>query len=187
MNESKRGASHRQSTKMAFCGLMAALSIVIMLISGMVPVLTYCAPMFAGFILIPVMIEYGNKTALVTYAAAAAVILILDVDKEAAFFYLFFGNYPILKGFFDRIHRRSLRLIAKVAYFTCATVVMYGLLSFVLGLDAVVSEFKAMGPVLLVGFVIFFNICMLLYDFLIVPYTRIYIRRLKPRLRFLQR
>lgn len=172
---------------MAFCGMVVALSVGLMLSGGIIPIATYCAPMAAGLLLLPIQLEYGKRAAWTAFAATALLSLMLDADKEAAFFYLFLGNYPLLKWQLDRIRKKPLRLAAKLALFTTATVLMYALLGFVLGMDAVVEEFREMGAVLLALFIVVFNVCMLLYDRLLLPITLLYANRLRPRLRFLNR
>ena len=187
MPDTRRGASRKQSAKMAFCGMMVALTVVLMLSGGLIPIATYCAPMAAGLLLLPILLEYGKRTAWTAFAAAALISLMLDADKEAAFFYLFLGYYPILKWELERIRKRPLRIVVKLALFTVATVLMYSVMGFVLGMDAVIAEFREMGRVMLALFMVFFDCCMLLYDRVVAQIAVLYVKRLRPRLRFLQR
>ena len=92
-----RSRSRRQSSKIAFCGLMVALSVALMLTGGLIPIATYCAPMASAILLRPILLEFGKKAAWTAYAAVSLITLMLGIDKEAAFFYLFLGYYPILK------------------------------------------------------------------------------------------
>ena len=187
MAQTRRGESRRQSAKMAFCGLMVGLSAALMLAGGIIPVATYCAPMAAGILLLPVLLEYGKKAAWTAFAATALLSLMLDADKEAAFFYLFLGYYPLVKWTFDRIRSKPLRVGAKLALFTAATALMYAVMGLLLGMDAVVAEFREMGAALFAGFIVLFGVCMLLYDRLITPMAVLYARKLAPRLAFLRR
>ena len=43
-----RADSRRQSSKIAFCGMMVALSVALMLTGGLIPIATYCAPLMCG-------------------------------------------------------------------------------------------------------------------------------------------
>lgn len=187
MAGTRRGESRRQSAKMAFCGLTVALSAALMLSGGLIPIATYVAPMAAGLLLLPVLLEYGQKTAWTAFAAAAILSLMLDADKEAAFFYLFLGYYPIVKWRMDRLKLKPLRVAAKLFLFFAATVLMYALMGFVLGMEAVVAEFQEMGALFFAAFAALFALCMLLYDRLLAPMAVLYVRRLKPRLKFLNR
>ena len=47
------------STKVAFSGVMAALSLVLLFLGGVVPVATIALPATAGCLLIPVVVEVG--------------------------------------------------------------------------------------------------------------------------------
>ena len=107
----------------------------------------------------------------------------LGFDKEAAFFYLFLGYYPILKFRLDRIHSRLLRIFLKAAIFNGAFILMYLFLGFVLHMDAVLAEFGEMGRLMLIGFAVMLNICLFLYDRLLWPVILIYVNRLRPQLR----
>ena len=174
-----RSASRKQSGKIAFCGMMVALSVALMLTGGLIPIATYCAPMISGVLLLPILLEYGKKTALI--------VLILGIDKEAAFFYIFLGYYPIIKWSIDKLHQKPMRVILKLLLFNGAVVAMYAVLGFVLHMDAVVEEFTEMGMWMLAAFIILLDICLFMYDRLLVPMTVLYANKLRPRLRFLIR
>ena len=184
---SNRSSSRLQSGKIAFCGLIAALSVAIMLTGGLIPVATYCAPMIAGVLLLPLLLEFGRKAAWTAYGTVALITLFLGIDKEAAFFYLFLGYYPIVKWDIDRIKSNPVRLCAKLGIFNISVLAMYAILGLLLHMNVVVEEFTEMGTVLLVVFVVLMNLCMLLYDKLLGPLTVIYVKKLRPKLRFLRR
>ena len=146
--------------------MMVALSVALMLTGGLIPIATYCAPMISGVLLLPILLEYGKKTAWMGYLATALIVLILGIDKEAAFFYIFLGYYPIIKWSIDKLHQKPMR---------------------VLHMDAVVEEFTEMGMWMLAAFIILLDICLFMYDRLLVPMTVLYANKLRPRLRFLIR
>lgn len=187
MTGQNRSGSRKQSGKVAFCGMMVALSVALMLTGGLIPIATYCAPMLSGILLLPIMLEYGKKTAWTAYIATALIVLTLGVDKEAAFFYIFLGYYPIIKWNIDQLKKKPVRLALKLIVFNAAIVLMYSVLGFLLHMDAVVEEFAEMGAWVLGLFVILMNVSLLLYDRLLVPLTVIYVNKLRPRLRFLVR
>ena len=149
-----RSGSRKQSGKVAFCGMMVALSVALMLTGGLIPIATYCAPMLGGILLLPIMLEYGRKTAWTAYIATSLIVLTLGVDKEAAFFYLFLGYYPIIKWNIEKIGKKPLRLALKLVVFNAAIFLMYAILGFVLHMDAVVAEFTEMGTWLLFLFAV---------------------------------
>ena len=114
-------------------------------------------------------------------------LLMLDFDKEAAFFYLFIGYYPIIKWSFDRIRSTPLRLILKLALFSLSVVLMYLLQHLLFPMEAFMQEFKEMGTWMLLGLLVIYNISMLLYDRFLFAALLIYANRIKPRMRFLHR
>ena len=182
---SNRIRSHSESSKIAFCGLMVALSVSLMLTGGLIPIATYCAPMAGGILLLPILLEYGKRAAWTAYAACSLITLLLCTDKEAAFFYLFLGYYPLIKWEIERIKNKKLRLPCKLLVFNLAIIAMYVTLGFLLNMQAIIQEFSEMGALLLVVFLILLNICMLLYDRLLFPLVYLYVNKIKPRLRFL--
>lgn len=182
-----RTSSREQSTKIAFCGLIVGVAVVLMLAGGIIPIATYCTPMLAGILLLPVLLEFGQKAALTAYAATALISLILGIDKEASFFFLFLGYYPIVKWQLDRrIRSKPPRLLAKLCIYNLSVALMYALLGLVLNMEAIVAEFSGMGTGLLAAFVVLFNICMLMYDRLLMPLVFLYANRIRPKLRFLR-
>lgn len=187
MAASNRERSRRQSAKIAFCGLIVALSVSLMLAGGLIPIATYAAPLYAGILLLPILLEYGKKTAWTAYAAIVLIALMLCPDKEAAFFFLFFGHYPVLKCELDKVKPKPLCLAVKLAVFNLLLVALYALLAYVLGMEAVIDEFRSMGGGLLFAFAVLFNFCMLLYDRLLVSFAVLYVKKLRPRFRFLRR
>lgn len=184
---SKRLGSRQQSRKVAFCGLMVALSVTLMLCGGLIPIATYCVPMGCGVLLLPILIEYDKQSAWSTYAAVSLLSILLGIDKEAAFFYMFLGYYPILKWSIDRIKRKPLRLLTKLLIFNGSVLLMYAVLGFVLNMDALVAEFSQMGMFLLVLFILMLNACLLLYDRLLFPLLYLYVHKLQPKLKFIHR
>ena len=89
---------NRLSFRVAFCGVLAALMIAVMLLGTMIPTTTYICPALAGVLLLPVVWEFGFRTGALLYLAVALLSLILSPNKEAAlFFVLLFGWYPLLR------------------------------------------------------------------------------------------
>ena len=88
---------HQQSRKMALCGVMTSLAMVLLLVGGLIPMATFCAPMLAMLVLPPVLSECGEKFAWCVWASVSLLGVLLVPDREVAFFFVFFGFYPIVK------------------------------------------------------------------------------------------
>ena len=97
-----------------------------MFLTGLIPIGTYALPAIAGVLLIVAVIEIGAKWAWMIYAAVAVLSLLFAADKEAALlFVLFFGYYPVLKSFLERISNKVLSWISKFAVFNVAVVACF--------------------------------------------------------------
>ncbi len=183
---SQRKSARQQSVTVAFCGMAAALSVVIMLIGGVIPVATYAVPMLCGTLLLPILIEFGKSAAWATFFSVAFLSMILGFDKEAAFFYLFIGYYPIVKWKLDKIKGKGWRLAAKLALFTVSMVVMYALLALLFPVLAALRDFEEMGVIMSALFLLAYVFCMMLYDHLLMYCVMLYANKIRPKLKFLK-
>ena len=61
-----------ESRRIALCSMMVALGVIVMMLGGVIPVMTFCSPAIAGLTLLPVLSEYGKKWALAAWAAISA-------------------------------------------------------------------------------------------------------------------
>lgn len=181
-SESWERVAVKSSLKIAFTGLLAALSVALMFLTGLVPVATLAIPALAGCLLIPVVVELNVRWGFACYGVCAVLSFLLAPDREAFLIYaLFFGYYPVLYAVLGRMKSIPLRYVLKFIIFNVA-VICEGLLSiYVLGIP-----FEALGilgnftiPVLLLlGNVVFF-----LYDRALNGLVIEYVRRLHPRVR----
>lgn len=179
------GGKRNTALALTFCGVLAALGAAIMIGGGMLAVATYCAPLMASLCIIPMLTEFGRGRALMGYAVTAVLAILLSPDKESAFFYLFLGWYPIVRALFFRIEARTIRVTAKLLCFAAMTAALYLFLCFVLRLDAVTEELSSAGALMNAAFFAALVISMLVFDVVLDRAERIYILRLRPKLRFL--
>ena len=182
----KRKSAREQSVMVAFCGMAAGLSVAIMLLGGVIPAATYAVPMLCGTLLLPILLEFGKTAAWATFFSVAALALLLGFDKEAAFYYLFIGYYPIVKWPIDKLKPKGKRLLVKVLLFVGAMGLMYGLLYLLFPMEAMIQEFRDMGTVMMIVFGVLYVFTMLLYDWLLMRLVFIYANRIRPKLRFLR-
>ena len=178
----RREESESVSRIVSFCAIIAALGTVVMLTGGLVPVFTYCSPIIASVLLISVLEEYGKREAWMVWGVTSVLSLLIGIDKEAAFFYLFLGWYPILKPAFDRIPSMLLRTGAKLLAFILSILAMYALICFVFQLGEVISSFSALLWVNLLFFAAL-ALVMLLYDRTLIGLHVFYRRRIQKVIR----
>lgn len=168
--------------RIAFCGMMAALGTAVMLLGGVIPIATYATPLLAMLALIPVMDSYRSAAGMTTYFVTALLTLLAGTDKEAAFFYIFIGYYPVLRPALDRLPGRSARTAAKIGVFTAMVALMYLFLCCVLRLDAVLSEMRETGLAVTIAMDVLLVVCLMIYDVVLRRFTVLYLLRLKPKL-----
>ena len=161
-----------KSTEIALCGMMTALAVVILYLGGLIPAATFCCPVLASLVLLPVMQRWGRRDAVLVWAASAILGLLLGPDKEAAALYAALGYYPAIRAGLDR-KRPALRWALKLLLFNGATIALYALLIFVLGLNALVEEYRATGTALLIATLALGNVVFVIYDFLLKRLERV--------------
>ena len=172
-----------ESQKIALCGVLSALSVVLLLVGNVLQIGTYAAPMLASFLLIPVLEDYGKKYALLLYAVVSLLSLFLVPDKELVLFYvLVLGYYPVLRVKLNTIKSRWVRWIIKFSVFNAATVLVYLLLFALLG-PAVLDELLADGTAMLAALLAAGNLSFWLCDRALAALTRYYHLVVKPKLK----
>jgi len=169
-----------KSGKIALGGLLTALGVVLMFLTGLIPIGTYALPAIAGVLLIVAVIEIGAKWAWMIYAAVAVLSLLFAADKEAALlFVLFFGYYPVLKSFLERISNKVLSWISKFAVFNVAVVACFFLAVNFLQLPK--DSFTVFGIYLPWVFLILGNAVFLIYDIALSGLVATYVEKLHHR------
>ena len=160
-----------KSREIALCGMMTALAVVILCLGGLIPAATFCCPVLASCVLLPILPRWGRRDALCVWGASALLGLLLGPDKEAAALYLVLGYYPVLKPTLDGL-RPLPRWGCKLLLFNGAALGLYAVLIFVLGLDALVQEYRETGTVLLLLTLLTANVAFALYDVLLTRLPR---------------
>lgn len=153
----------RQSRRTALCGLLAALSVVILSLGSVIPLSTFACPMLAMVCLLPVAEACGGGACLLVYAAVSVLAVLLCADKELACFYVFLGWYPALRPRLAGLPG-PVRAAVKCGLFTAAVSAMYALLLCLFRLEAVAAEFAEYSAWMLAGLLVLGNVTFLLFD-----------------------
>lgn len=121
-----------RASVMAGCSMMAALSVVLLLIGGILELGMYACPMIAGLCILMVGDCYGRRCQIMTWIAVSALSFMLVPNVEENLMYLgIFGLYPILYPYFQKLPK-GLRVIAKFAYFNIVVIALEWLVVMVL-------------------------------------------------------
>ena len=170
--------SNSPARAMAFCGVCCALALVFMLM-GNLPFAAYCAPLIASVVLLPILVQQGEKMAWISYGAVALLALFLCGDRECSLLFLVLGYYPILKfRHLEYIRSRGLRIAVQLLLFNAAIFVMYGLLLLLMGGGELAAGMLSEGWLFNLIFVLLANFLMLLYDKMLERVLALYLHRL---------
>ncbi|MBO5857563.1 MAG: hypothetical protein J6Q87_04880 [Clostridia bacterium] len=142
-------------------GMVSALSVVIMLLTNIMPSMMYVIPIITGAIVFAVNEIIGKKWALGVFFVTSFISFILLTDKEAALNYtLFFGYYPLLKPLYEKLPK-VLSWGVKVLTFNVALVAIGVVVTFIFKLPFLDED---MGKFTIPVFAVLFNIVFVMYD-----------------------
>ncbi len=142
-------------------GMVSALSVVIMLLTNIMPSMMYVIPIITGAIVFAVNEIIGKKWALGVFFVTSFISFILLTDKEAALNYtLFFGYYPLLKPLYEKL-QKVLSWGVKVLTFNVALVAIGLIVTFIFKLPFLDEDF---GKFTIPLFAVLFNVVFVMYD-----------------------
>ena len=165
----------KQTAKTALGGIVAALSLTVLLAFSFLPFLEYALPAFAGALIMLIVIEINKAWAFGVYLSVSLLALILMPNKEAAMMYAaLFGYYPILKSVFESKLPRILEYVCKILLFLVTISAAYFVMIRFMGItfEDLDSFGKFSVPILLcAGTVVF-----IVYDYTLSMFVRTYLR-----------
>jgi len=171
------------SYRVALGGVISALCILAMFMTGVAPFLYLTLPMIAGALLTIIVVEVNASWAFLTYVAVSLLSVFVTFDKEAAIiFILFFGHYPILKYKLEKIPLKILRTIIKFAVFNVCIVADYQITIHLLGIDDFMDDFAILGKYGLYILWVFVNVFFIFYDYVLSGSVDLYLKYLKPKI-----
>ncbi len=168
----------------AICGLVTALSVVLMMLTTIIPVFMYVLPIVTGLLVLFVAELSDKKWGLGVFFSTAFLSLWLITDKEAALTYaLFFGYYPLTKDIIEKLPKWVARIL-KLCLFNIAALGIGAISFFLFGVSG--DEYTEFGkytiPILLtmanVAFVLY-DICLTKNRFLLTRFVEIFNKKIK--------
>ena len=162
------------SKKIAFSSILCAISVVILFLGSVIEVIDITTAAFASFVVVTAMIEFGSYYPVLIFFSTSVLSFLLLPNKTVAFMYiLFFGYYPILKRYIERL-KPAFSFIAKLILFNIIAIAYYCIAKYVLFPG---SEQIKLYLILLIN-VIFFTL-----DFSITLFVGAYVQRFRKLLR----
>ncbi len=167
--------------KIALGGIIAALSLCIMLLTGIFPMAEYTLPMIAGVLLVVLVIEMGVKSSLLIFLAVSILSVILVPLKDSAVFYVvFLGWYPIIKSKLESIKNRVIEWILKFSLFNISIISGVFISLYLFKITEYFEIFS--NSFWLTGILfVFINVVFVIYDIAVTRMVTIYIRWFKPK------
>ncbi len=171
------------SYRVALGGIVSSFCLLAMFMTGVFPLLYLVLPMIAGILMLIVVTEVNTPWALLTYMAVGLLSMFVTYDKEAALiFIMFFGHYPILFKYLNRIHPKFLQMAVKLLVFNGCMVAYFYVNVYLFGLQDLLEAFEDFGKYGSIIMLVAINPFFLMYDFGLDGMREIYCRSLKPRI-----
>lgn len=154
-------------------GIVAALSLVLMISVAVIPFLTYALPAAAGLLITFIVIEIDKKWAFGVYCTVAILGMLLVPDKEVAVMYLaFFGYYPILKAVTESKLGKITGWAVKILLFLASIVISYFLMIKFMGVT--IDEIDEMGIIAIPLLLGMGTLAFILYDIALTRMITLY-------------
>lgn len=172
----------KKSTKIAVCGMCTALSVVLMFVGGLLYVFTYVVPMLMGIVMAMINKTFGRSSALTIYFATTVLSLLLVSEKECVLMYaLFFGYYPVIRPYLDKIKSKVGRVVVKFLIFNVAVALVEILSVYVFGIPFFDGETASYW--LVIVFAVAMNIIFLMYEYVLKNFLKIYEVKIEPKVK----
>ncbi len=169
------------SYRVALAGIFAGLCVVTLFLGSAVPFSTFITPGLAGLFIALAASETGLGAGALLYASVAAVAFLLVPDKEIALlFATFWGFYPALKPYIDRLQNKGLKMFLKLLLLNLGMGIFL-LLMFLLFPIYIEGFAGEVHWTAVVWFVLLINGAFFLYDRALSAVFFLYKRMIRPR------
>lgn len=175
--------ANKRARGVALGGMLTALSLVFLLLAGVLPVMQLVFPAVAGLLLVVVVLELHIKWAWGIFAAVAILGLLLCPDKNVIIFYVFFfGHYPLLKNYIERLRSRIVQWLIKIPLFNVCIVLAYLVIAKIFGVSIDAKSFGLPANMVRYGYLFTLalaNVAFVLYDIALSRLIVMYIYRVR--------
>lgn len=170
----------KSTFKLTFSAILSALAVIFVTLAYF-PYLTYALPAIGGLCSMIVLIEAEPKWAVFTYITSSIICFFIAENEAKLLYICFFGYYPIVKYFIEKINKSVLEWIIKFLVFNAAVLSAYFLFA---GLFSVsVDDFGILGKYGAYIFLGLANIVFVLYDIAVSRAASVYMFMLHPKIK----
>lgn len=172
----------KKSVKAAFCGLAAALCIALMFAGSIFYIFAYAVPMLLGLVTLMLNKTFGKSCAMYVYIAVSLLSLLFVPEKETVMMYvLFFGYYPIVKPYIERIKVRFISFVLKLLLFNISVLAIEMICVYAFGIPF--FEDGVFSKSMLFIFAAAMNFAFVMYELLLRNFTILYEKKLEGRIK----
>lgn len=168
------------SYNMALSGILSALCLLMMFLVGIFPFFLYVFPMICGLIVYMIYYECGLNISVASYFCISILSLLISPDKESALLFVtFFGYYPILKIYLERLRARFIKLMVKFAVFNISVIGTYFILINVFGVVSMEDFVGDSANNMIWAFLAMGNVVFFVYDLALRRVMAAYILKIR--------
>jgi len=170
-----------RNNKVTLCGMVVALSAVLMLLTGVFPMMDFALPAMAGVLLIAVVVELGRNWAMLCWLAVSLLSFFIAPLKDSALFYfVLLGIYPIIKSMIESLRKPVLEWVLKFAFLNLTAGIGLAAVIWLFQMEAYSGILTAV-PLVFAGGFLLLNVIFLVYDIALSRLVNAYIGFFRPR------
>ena len=169
----------RNKTKqLTFCAMFSALGVILLYLGSIIEVVDVSMAVIASLFCVLAVIEYGKGAPWMVFFVTAVLSLLLLPNKSPAVYYaFFFGFYPILKAYFERLDKVRSWIFKEIVFNVCLAVIVVLIKLFFMPSVSIPFMLYAIAIVLCEGVFV-------LYDIALTRLITFYLFRLRHRFKF---
>lgn len=172
-----RKSEESKAFKVALGGICSAVCLLMMFCSSFFPGLSYTIPIFAGFLMVVMIVECSSGWALATYCAVSLLCIFITPNYEASLlFILFMGYYPILKIYLDKHRIHFITPLIKWGVFNLAIVIYYNIFTHIFTTVDMLEDMEMFGKYALLVLWGMAQLCFFVYERCLTVMTEAYIK-----------
>ena len=175
-----------EAKKIAFGGIMVALSTLILYFSAIIPINTIAILTVASSIIPICIIRTNLQTSIIVYLASSILSFFITPINIAILYSLFFGFYGIIKYWIEKKQNITIETIFKLLYFNIVFIIGFIIMEKILGLslttgiEQILNRFFSNGRTVISYMLIWFvgQIVFIIYDYALTEIITFYMEKI---------
>ena len=174
----------KNTKKLTLSSITVALGVVIMLLGAVFEPLDLASACIASVLVAFIYIEIGSPYTYLVWLCTSLISAIVYPSGLMWIMYLsVFGLYPIIKGFIERTPK-VLWWPLKICFGAVSSCALYLVCTFILGVSLIEDGmFGLPKEIYYLLFALIVAVCFIVYDIFLTAYIRVYLIKLRPKLK----